>query len=194
MAKSAITLTTGGKFGATGILVNAIGTSCQLRQTVEGRELVVGNNEHQGTLAGVSAAPRVLPALTSTRTVLLPLAAGTTAEQVLAALAATPGATLYTMRSTDVRDILGSNQLAAMAPGAKNPRTLEEFQKAHTRINPTTGEAMPYYEATYFSATPKDDVDFRVSAGLAPAAALTQAAAAAPAAPVAVGVEQEDAL
>lgn len=168
MQKSKISLTKTGAFGPTGILTNSIGTSVQLRQTVTGDELVVGGNSRNGSL-GEFTASRTLAGLESIRTMLMPVAPGTTAEALEAYLAQYPDACLYKVRSMNVMDILGDNQLAALNKGT---RSIADYEASHTVVNPTTGEAMPGFTATYFSLEAQADTDSRTAAQKAAAGSV----------------------
>jgi hypothetical protein len=184
MNRSIISLTQTGAFAGT-VLVNAAGTSVQLRQTVTRDGIVVtSGNANNDNLFDMPA--RKLDDLTQTRTVLLPVPAGTTAAEAIAKVAALPAdACLYYMESDDVRDILGANQLAGIASG-KSSKSIADYERDHSVSNPQTGEVMPgLFRATYFSLTPKADVDLRVGSRVVvdtQAAPLAQAKVAAPAA------------
>jgi hypothetical protein len=185
MKRSMISLSNTGKFAGI-VLVNSAGTSIQLRQTVTTDGIVVTNgNAHNDNLFDMPS--RKLDDLTQTRTVLLPVPAGTTAQQAEAKVAALPAdACLYYRISDDVTDVLGANQIAAIASG-KSSKTLEDYQRDLRVVNPTTGEDMGFYRATYFSLTPKADVDLRVrqAATVTASNELAQAPAVVPAAEVA---------
>ena len=180
--KSQISLTATGAF-ANLFLVNAAGTSVQLRQTVTSDGLVVtsGNSLNDDFMAMPT---RTLAGRDQTRTCLMPVPAGTTAADALAFAAALPAeACLWFRSSDDVRDLLGANQLAAMASG-KSRKTIAEYEQSHSVTNPATGEVMPgLFRATFFSRTARADEDLRVaSKPKAQPASLGQTAVAAVAA------------
>jgi len=164
MKRSILSLTNTGAFAGI-ILVNAAGTSVQLRQTITGDELVVtSGNGHNDTFLAMPE--RVLEGRESIRTVLMPVPAGTTAAQAQAAVDGfnATGGCLWYRSSDDVSDILGSNQLAGIASG-RNSKTLAQYEEQFSVTNPATGEVMPdLFRGTFFSRVPKDDADLRVAA------------------------------
>lgn len=195
MVRSIITLSTAGKFAST-ILVNAAGTSVQLRQTVTGDGLVVkSGNGHND--AFIAMPERVLAGRDQIRTVLMPVPSGTTIAEAQAAVDAfnATGATLWFRTSDDVNDILGANQLAGIASG-KSSKTLAMYEhdlRLPTAVadNGDVTYSETDFRGTFFSRVPKDDVDCRVAASVrvaTPAANLAQAVVA----PVAAAVEANE--
>ena len=189
MKRSIISLTNTGAFAGI-VLVNAAGTSVQLRQTITGDGLVVtsGNGHNDQFIAMPS---RVLAGRDQVRTVLMPVPAGTTAAEAQAAVDGfnATGGCLWFRTSDDVSDILGANQLAGIASG-KSSKSLSQYEH-DLRLPTAVGEdgAVTYSETdfrgTFFSRVPKDDADLRVAAlKVGSAAQLAQSPVAAPVAAV----------
>lgn len=175
MVRSTISLTANGAFAGI-VLTNAAGTSVQLRQTVTSDGIVVtSGNAYNDTFMDMPE--RKLEGRDQVRTVLMPVPAGTTAAEAQAKIAGLPaGACLYYRSSDDVRDILGANQIAAIASG-KSSKSYADYEKQFSVLNPTTGEVMPgLFRSTFFSLTAREDVDLRVAAITVqtPAAQLAQ--------------------